>query len=143
MEVRTPETKQEFKEYYHIRWLTLRNPWGRPKGSERVDGDKTAIHVMVLDDGKIIGVARGHFNSDHEGQIRLMGVLEEYRGKGVGNLLMQEMEKRLKDGGAEYIVIHARDYAVDFYKKNGYEIIQKSYLMWDTIQHFKMRKDLI
>jgi len=143
MEVCSPETKEEFTEYYDIRWRTLRGPWDRPRGSEKIDGDKEAIHVMVRDGGKVIGVARGQFNSEHEGQVRMMGVLEGHRGKGVGDLLLRETERRLKKEGAKYIVIHARDYALDFYKKKGYELIQKSYLLWDTIQHFKMRKDLI
>ncbi len=145
MDIRSPVTKKEFKQYYHIRWKTLREPWGRPVGSEKVDGNKTATHLMVADetsDDRIVGVARGHMNTDTEGQIRLMGVVEECRGKGVGRLLMDEMEKTLREQGAEYIVIHARDYALDFYKNCGYEITQKSYLMWDEIQHWKMMKRL-
>jgi ribosomal protein S18 acetylase RimI-like enzyme len=142
MDIRAPETKEDFKEYYQIRWETLRGPWGRPKGSERVEGDKTATHMMAVDGDRIVGVARGHMNTDTEGQIRLMGVIEDYRSKGVGRIIMDEMEASLKNQGAEYIVIHARDYALDFYKKCGYEVTQKSYFLWNEIQHWKMKKDL-
>ena len=30
--------------------------------------------------------------------------------------------------------------AVDFYKKLGYQVAEKSYLLFDEIQHFQMRK---
>ena len=142
MDVTSPKTQEEFTEYYNVRWKTLRGPWGRPVGSEKLDDEDTAIHVMVVDEGRIVGVGRAHFNSGTEAQLRLMGVEEEYRGKGVGTMVLEELERLAKERGAEEAVIQARDYAVDFYKKNGYEVVEKTYLLWDKIQHFKMRKNL-
>ena len=142
MELRPPQNHEEFENYYHVRWVTLREPWGKPVGSERLEDDDDALHLMVVDDEEIVGVARGHFNSPEEGQIRLMGVLQQYRGRDIGRLLLREMERMLSDAGAKYVVVQARDYAMGFYEKNGYEVVEKAYLMWDKIQHFKMRRDL-
>ena len=142
MEVRTPVTEDEFEEYYRVRWETLRGPWGQPVGSERLEDEDTAIHVMVVDQGRVVGVGRGHFNSGTEVQFRLMGVVEECRGKGVGTLVLEELERRALEQGAKEAVVQARDYAMDFYKKNGYEVVEKTHLLWGEIQHYRMSKTL-
>lgn len=41
---------------------------------------------------------------------------------------------------ARYIVLNARENAIKFYEKNGYHIIEKSYLLFGKIQHYKMIK---
>ena len=46
LQIRSPETPEEFEQYYHIRWKTLREPWGEPVGSER-DSWKQAISFLV------------------------------------------------------------------------------------------------
>lgn len=42
----------------------------------------------------------------------------------------------------KYIVLDARDGAVNFYKKNGYHVEGDSYILFDTIPHFRMKKSL-
>lgn len=78
--LRSPETEEEFKNYYRFKWKVLREPWNQPKGSEKDDFEREAFHFMVCKDSEIIGVGRLHFNSDIEAQIRYMAVKEIYRG---------------------------------------------------------------
>ena len=40
------------------------------------------------------------------------------------------------------MILHARDYAVDFYLKLGYTLIEPSYKLFDELQHFLMEKEL-
>lgn len=130
------------EDYFHVRWLILRKPWDRPPGSERLEDDDTAIHVMAVDEGQIVGVVRGHFRAEGEGQVRLMGVLDEYKGTGLAPKLLVEIEQRLREAGANVSFIQARDYAVGFYKRNGYEVVEETYLLWGRIQHYLMKKEL-
>ena len=97
---------------------------------------------MCTDKNDILGVGRAHFNSKDEPQIRYMAVDENQQGNGVGSKILQELEKRVQEKGAKYIVLNSRGSAVNFYKKQGYEIISEAPTMFGVIKHFKMRKEL-
>jgi len=143
MTITQPKTPEEFEMYYDLRWRILRAPWNIPKGSERDDKEGDAIHVMVYETAGIpIGVGRAHFNSDEEAQIRFMAVEENQRGKGIGAIVLEELEKRSKEKGAKHITLNARETAAKFYEKYGYKIIKESHTLFGLIPHFEMRKDL-
>jgi ribosomal protein S18 acetylase RimI-like enzyme len=143
MIITQPKTPEEFEKYYDLRWRILRSPWNQPKGSEKDDKEQSAIHVMVCERDSIpVGVGRAHFNSLQEAQIRYMAVDEDQRGKGIGALVLTELEKRSKDNGAKYIILNARDTAVKFYEKHGYKIIKEAHTLFGSIPHFEMRKEL-
>ena len=40
------------------------------------------------------------------------------------------------------IILNARENAVNFYKNSGYEVIRETYILFDKIQHFEMKKVL-
>lgn len=141
--IRQPKSDAEFNAYYDLRWRVLRKPWDMPVGSERDDGDASASHFMaVLEHGKIVGAGRLHFNSAIEGQIRYMAVDEAYQKMGIGRELITTMEAHALDRGARKIILNARDYAVEFYRLLGYEIVEKTYILFDSIQHYMMEKQL-
>ena len=81
MEIREPKTKNEFEQYYDLRWKILRQPWNQPKGSEKDNKEKDSVHIIVSDEDKVIGVGRGHLYTKTEAQIRYMAVEEGYQGK--------------------------------------------------------------
>jgi N-acetylglutamate synthase-like GNAT family acetyltransferase len=143
MKVIEPASAEEFETYYLLRHQTLREPWGQPKGSERVEDDATAVHAMLVNDnGEAFGVCRLHLNSPQEGQLRFMGILAEQQGKGLGHQLLSYMDERARGLGATTMVLHAREKAVNFYRRNGYHIVEESYLLFGSIQHYKMAKQL-
>jgi ribosomal protein S18 acetylase RimI-like enzyme len=143
MKVYEPKSKEDFDKYYDLRWRILRKPWNQPIGSEKDDLENSSIHVMVCKKDRIpIGVGRAYFNSPEEAQIRYMAVEENYLGKGVGSLILRELEKRIKEKGGIYVVLNARESAVDFYKKHGYDIVEKAHTLFGSIPHFKMQKNL-
>ena len=134
--------ERDFDKYLELRWKILRKPWDQPRGSEVDELDDKAIHIAAYDGDKIVGVARLHFNSKEEAQIRYMAVDEGYRNKGIGSKMLEKLEKIAKEEGARYVILNARENAVGFYLKNRYELIEKSYLLFGRIQHYKMRKTL-
>ncbi|MGA8265182.1 MAG: GNAT family N-acetyltransferase [Ignavibacteriaceae bacterium] len=138
-----PKTPEEFEKYYDLRWRILRAPWDQPKGSEKDDKEETAIHVMVCEaEGIPVGAGRAHFNCNDEAQIRYMAVEENKREKGVGAMVLVELETRAKGKGAKYIMLNARDSAVKFYEKHGYKIVKQAHTLFGSIPHYEMRKDL-
>ncbi|MGM0599225.1 MAG: GNAT family N-acetyltransferase [Candidatus Rifleibacteriota bacterium] len=140
--IRSPETDEEFAGYYHVRWQTLRAPWGEPEGSEKDERDNETFHLAAFIGNKIVGVGRIQKNTPTEAQIRYMGILEEYRRMGIARRIVQSLEKAAIDKGFDYIVLDARQNAVGFYIIAGYEVIEESYLLFDSIQHYRMRKNL-
>lgn len=143
MTITQPQTPGEFEKYYDLRWKILRAPWDQPKGSEKDEKENDAIHVMACEKSGIpVGVGRAHFNSPDEAQIRYMAVEEDQRGKGVGAIILKELERRAGQKGAKYIILNARDNAVFFYEKYGYKIIKPSHTLFNSIPHFEMKKEL-
>ena len=139
-----PSTPKEFESYYNLRWWVLREPWGQIKGSERDKDDEVSHHRMIIDKktGNALAVGRLQINSKDEAQIRYMAVADEFQGKCLGSKIVAVLEDIALEKGANRIILQARENALKFYRKNGYEIIEKSYLLFDEIQHWLMKKEL-
>ncbi|MEY3645508.1 MAG: hypothetical protein RL127_216 [Bacteroidota bacterium] len=139
----TPTTAQHWQAYYALRFSVLREPWNQPHGSEVLQDEATAIHVMaVTQDEKVLGVARMHESGTQQGQVRCVAVATDQQGKGIGKLIMSYLEMVAKEKGWREIVLEARENAVPFYESLGYSMIEKSYLLFGEIQHFRMKKAL-
>ena len=142
-EIKQPTDEDEFSAYYRFRWQLLRAPWKQPPGSEIDELEDSCFHLMALSDKKdVIGVARLQLNSSEQAQIRYMAVSRAYERQGIGRELITVMEKQARESGIDTIVLEAREAAVGFYKKLGYRVIEKSYRLFDEIQHFRMMKEL-
>ena len=142
-----PDTEKEYKQYYHLRWKILRAPWNQPQGSEIDDIEEQCFHVMATDINSenkttVIGVARLQYNSDTEAQIRYMAVANEYERQGIGRQLINALEQHALDSSCKKIILHAREPSTGFYQRLGYRVTEKSYLLFDEIQHFRMVKEL-
>ena len=141
--IKNPETTQDFEAYYHLRWEMLRKPWKQPKGSEKDEGDSSAVHLMAENHlGEAIGVARVHQQEPGVSQIRYMAVASEYQGRGVGRALVIQAEQIARETGSNVMILQARENALEFYLSLGYEIMEKTYVLFDEIQHFRMEKIL-
>ncbi len=142
MKITEPKSELDFESYYDLRWRVLRKPWNQPRGSEKDDLEDKSIHLMACSGPTVIGVARAHFNSANEAQIRYMAVEDQYRGRGVGTKLLAELEKRIRKKGANVITLNARETAVGFYEDHDYQFVAKAHTLYDSIEHFKMAKNI-
>ena len=141
MIVRPPKTSEEFQRYRDLRWKILRAPHNQPKITEQDDADTKDYPIMVCEiDGIPIGVGRAHFFSEDEVQIRSISVEPEWEGKGIGTAVLKELEKIVIEKGAKRIIIHARNSAIEFYKKNRYKEVEPSYTLFGEIEHTLMEK---
>ncbi|HRE75916.1 MAG TPA: GNAT family N-acetyltransferase [Flavobacteriales bacterium] len=137
-----PQTESEIENYFLLRWQTLRAPWNQPRGTERDDKENECIHFLALENETPMGVCRLQYNDATNAQVRFMGVAEAGRGKGIGKLLLLEAEKIAKESGHQKMILQARENAVPFYERCGYTITEKTFLLWETIQHYLMEKKL-
>ena len=140
IEIRSPRTDLEWENYYNLRYRILRQPWGQQMGSERNEGDATGIHLALFEYDRIKAITRLDTSGVGEGQVRFVAVETSVQGKGFGKRIMQEAESISISRGDTQMILHAREVAVDFYKSQGYQILEKSHILFERIQHYLMQK---
>ncbi len=86
------------------------------------DGPDTK-YIVLLQDGYPIGTCRLFPVSSESAEIGRVVVLEEYRNRGLGTLLIQEAQQWLIELGYRKVQIESRDVAVGFYKRLGYRTV--------------------
>lgn len=132
----------QWDEYFRLRWEVLRKPWGQPIGSEKDNLEAEAFHAAILVDNKIIAVGRLDKIDAYTGQIRYMAVHPDFEGKGWGNYVLANLDQKAKAKGLQKIMLHAREKAINFYLRNNYTLISKSYVLFGEIQHYLMEKQI-
>lgn len=142
VEIRTPITEAEWEAYYDLRFRVLREPLHQPRGSEKNEGDETGIHFALFDNNNILAIARLDLTEDDVAQVRFVAVEFNLQNQGNGKKIMLAVELKSKELGVNKIILHARDYAVDFYLNLGYRLIEPSYKLFDVLQHFLMDKEV-
>ena len=100
---------------------------------EEVNENSGKCYLALEDDnviGMVMGIVRPYDEYDYldykcpkRGEITELVVSSKVRSKGIGNLLMTEMEKYFKECGCEYVLVDVfgyNDNAIKFYDKHGY-----------------------
>ena len=147
--VQPPRTPAEWAAYYQLRYAVLRQPWQQPPGSERcpADAEPGTIHALLLAadaSAAPVALAVGMLQptGGPQGQIRFMAVAPAAAGTGLGRRVVAYLEQEARAGGLTEIVLHARETAVGFYEKLGYELVAPSHTLFGVLPHFLMRKQL-
>ena len=137
----SPRNQIEYNDYYYFRWKYLRKPLNQRIGSERDDIESESIHKMIKNKKEnIIAVGRIHWVDEVSSQIRYFAVDNTYRRRGIGSYLMKHFEEISYSRKIKFIILNARENAVPFYQKLGYNITEKSNLLYGKIQHYRMQK---
>ena len=140
--IRSPESKEEWQNYFIFRWELLRKPLGMSKESLEDDIEDSSYHLMGINDANnVIASGRVHFINKKEAQIRYMAVKDSYKRQGIGSEIVMKLEDDASSKGAKRMVLNARENALSFYLSLGY--IEKGPYQSDTgIPHSKMEKNL-
>jgi GNAT superfamily N-acetyltransferase len=106
---------------YYVRTQAMVKGFQIPLDKEFDEGDTIDTpYILVLDDIYPVATCRLHLLEDKTAKIERVCVLEEYRGKGVGRILIKAAEQHLDELGVKKIIITSRDVAVGFYEALGY-----------------------
>ena len=138
----TPLSADEIEQYYQIRFEELRKPWDQPPGSEKDSIEDDCVHRMIKINGDYVGVARLEYSTNLQAQIRYMAIKEKHQMKGLGKILVMDLENIAKENGINEIILQSRESAIQFYLSLDYKIVKKTHLLFNEIQHFLMRKYL-
>jgi ribosomal protein S18 acetylase RimI-like enzyme len=96
------------------------------------DEGEAAFHLGYFDKAKLVCIATFH-PKNHEKyagkgfQLRGMATLEEYRGKGIGNQVVNFAIVYLRGQKANYLWCNARKTALKFYISLGFEVISDEF----------------
>lgn len=118
--LRAEETWQQAGAYY-VRIQAMAKKYHIPLRDEfdEHDGPGTK-YIVLLDEDFPVATCRWYELDKTSAMIGRVVVLPEYRGQGVGILVMQEAEKWLAELGYQTAVIESRDVVTGFYEKQGY-----------------------
>jgi predicted GNAT family N-acyltransferase len=143
VQAKSPQTSAEWESYHDLRWRVLRAPWNQPPGGDAGEGDEDVAHALICNDvGQAVAVGRIIFKAGGEAQIRSMATAEGCRGQGLGRRIMEYLEQAARQRGVRTIFLNARQNAVAFYAKLGYEEAGPGLLLFGVIPHVVMRKQL-
>jgi len=104
------------------------------------DDGEGAFHLGYYDNEKLVCIATFHpqNHNSYVGkgyQLRGMATLEEYRGKGIGNQLVNFAIVYLRGQKVNYVWCNGRIGAVRFYVSLGFEIISDEFVIPITGPH--------
>ncbi|MBR1681454.1 GNAT family N-acetyltransferase [bacterium] len=102
--------------------------------------DKTCTHIVLYDNEKPIATCR-YFKEGENYHIGRVAIIKEYRGKHLGNKIMQIAETEIKNEGGEKIEVSAQVRVSEFYEKLGYNKIGDIYFD-EYCEHIRMVKNL-
>ena len=141
--IRAPGSEKEWGDYYFLRWKILRSDFSDDIDSAKDELENQSYHIAVIHSNKgVIGIGRLHDVDEQTSQIRYMAVGEDFRGHSFGTKILLNLMQHAKDNGKKYIILHARKNAVKLYKNNGFELLEKSHLLFGKIQHYLMKISL-
>ena len=106
-----------------------------------VDGlDEGCTQFLAWVSGVPIGTARLRI-VDGEAKAERVAVLDDFRGHGVGRVLMNVLEVGARAQGLHTVFVHAQQAAVPFYERLGYLASGEQFLE-AGIAHVAMRKNV-
>jgi GNAT superfamily N-acetyltransferase len=133
---------------YPVRHPILRP--GKPLIACSFEGDDLpeTQHIGLYDRDNLIGVVslfsrlNEQFQHKIQLQLRGMAILENYQKLGYGAALIQESERIAKSKKAELIWFNARQIAVPFYERMGYNVGGNEFSIGDIGIHYLMYREL-
>lgn len=143
--IKSPETRDDFKKYYHLRYTVLRKPLGQVKGTEKDDYEPISHHFMAVDEatGEIVGVIKFYEKEPGVAQFSHIAVAEGCQHRGIGRMMVQHVEAMAKEMGFHAIGSVTRVTAAEFYEKCGYVVKGYSSPLFDRIPTFWVEKSLV
>ncbi len=127
--------QDQIKQISTIREIVFIREQQVPTDLEWDEFDCISAHALAYDaDGNSVGTGR----LLPDGHIGRMAVLKQWRGKGFGRAILQQLLNHAKNQGIKTIELNAQITAIKFYEKFGFQVTEKIF-MDANIPHIKMQ----
>jgi predicted GNAT family N-acyltransferase len=120
----------------------LRKPLGMSIYQDDLQKDEADVLIVAVADQKVIGCAMLKKQNDITGKLRQMAVSDDWQGTGLGRMIVRATEKAGLEKGYESIELNARETAIPFYEKLGYQTDGPTFTEVG-IPHKLMKKQLL
>ncbi|MGG0177176.1 GNAT family N-acetyltransferase [Gottfriedia acidiceleris] len=142
MSIRTIEaaTDEEIKDALKVRVEVFVEEQQISRDLEFDGLDEECIHFVSYDREQPIAAGRLRL-IESTGKVQRICVLNDYRGKKIGNEIMYLIHKTAKEKGLDQLILHAQESAIPFYEKLGYKISSEIFFEAD-IPHAEMKLKL-
>lgn len=131
-----------YQQVLDLRQRILRAPLGLNIYDDDLESEKEQIIFVYEEDKTVKGcVLLQHYDAETF-KLRQMAVDDTVQGKGIGSELVNAADVYAVQLGKHKIILHARETAIPFYEKLGYEIIDEP-LTEVGLPHRKMEKLLM
>lgn len=131
----------QYHQAVKLRHRVLREPLGLAYTAEQLAAEHDQLHFAIVEGDVVIACLTAAQLDATQYKLRQMAVAADRQGEGWGLRLIEHVERVLGERGAKVLTLHARDYAIGFYEKLGYEAFGEPFVEV-TIPHRKMRKQL-
>lgn len=144
IKIKSPVTREEFKQYYDLRYKVLREPWGQARGTEKDDYEPISQHFMAVEDttGELLGVVKVFEKEPGVAWVSHLAVAPQHQNKGVGKLLMDYVENLARQQGYKTIGCMSRLNTTKYFEKMGYKVAGMPSHYFGTTQVIWMEKPL-
>lgn len=124
-----------------LRQEILRLPLGLDLFAEGLSQESNYQHFGAIQEARLIAYLLIVPQPENHVILRQMCVVETYRGQGVGQQLIRQVEDSLKESKITKIELAARVPVVPFYERLGYRCVSEEFASVG-IPHRKMMKNL-
>ena len=132
----------QYEESVALRDEVLRRPLGLTFSPEMLGSEASDFHLACYDqEGDLLACLILTPEGSEEIRMRQVAVRPDLQGKGIGRRIVEFSEKFAIGEGFTLMTMHARETAVPFYERLGYERYGERFEEV-TIPHWHMRKSL-
>lgn len=107
---------------------------------DEIDENNRAKHMVIYKNGEPIATCR-FFKINDEYKIGRIAVVKEYRGQGIGKMIVRCAEEKVYELGGRELSLSSQVRVQGFYEKLGY-VAEGEIYMDQMCPHIKMRKKL-
>ena len=142
-EVKLVQTEAQLEKIFGIRMTVFVQEQNVPAEEELDSYDNAATHFLIsrTEDDLCVGTARLLDKGEGIAKIGRVAIIKEFRGLGLGALLMRFIEREALNGSYKTLILEAQCYAIPFYEKLGYTAEGEVFLD-ANIEHRLMKKTL-
>lgn len=136
-----PHGSPAYEETVALRDDILRRPLGLVYPPEMLGAEASDYHLACYSDGVLAGCLILTPIDERTVQMRQVAVAEAMQGTGIGRAMVERSEEIARAQGFAEMVLNARDTAIPFYDRLGYERVGEEFEEVG-IRHWRMRKDI-